>query len=255
MNGRAIQIAALGFSILACAIGAAAFIRAGEHSMASAAGSHPDSERIMSIESGVAGLRSDVDRLRSAPKSESGSREPASGTQDGSVPKDVLDRLKALEDSLADLKRAPAIHDRRDGAESAQDLAEKRRIATDPTADAQAKLAALRSLRGRRVEGQDARTPDVVLSMIDLADHSDDATVRADVYRQLHGVNDRNLRDAMLRALQSDPDPAVRGQCAKDINSFLPDPLVVDALRNAADNDESPNVRREALDTLSKQPK
>jgi hypothetical protein len=87
--------------------------------------------------------------------------------------------------------------------------------------------------------------------MIDLAEHSENELNRVDAYRNLHGVNDRSLRDSMLRALAGDPSAKVREKVAQDIDTFLPDVGVESALRQAADGDPDAGVRAQALKTLS----
>jgi hypothetical protein len=55
----------------------------------------------------------------------------------------------------------------------------------------------------------------------------------------------------MLRALANDPSAKVRMKVAQDINTFLSDAVVVNALRQAADYDSDQGVREQAGKTLA----
>ena len=129
--------------------------------------------------------------------------------------------------------------------------ATQRRI-LDPSTSDRHKIAALKALRGRQIDGQDARSHDVVVALLDLVDRAGDEDTRTDVYRNLHGVNDPALRDSMLRSLASDPSRQVREKAAEDIDTFLPDASVEAALRTAADTDPDDGVRSSALKTLAR---
>jgi hypothetical protein len=166
------------------------------------------------------------------------------------VPQEVLDRLAALEKSVESLQRAPTGLLRKEL--SRDEVTENRRIATDPSADTAKKLAALKALRNQRIDGADAISHDVVLAMIDLANRSKDEGTRWDVYRNMHGVHDADLRDSMLSALSNDPSAEVRKTVATDIGSFLPDPAVESALKTAADSDPDSGVREAASRTLER---
>ncbi len=113
------------------------------------------------------------------------------------------------------------------------------------------RLAALKSLRFSRIEEPDARTPDVVASMIDLVQTSADAGVRADIYRQLDGVTDPNLLQPLLDSLANDEHPEVREEAAETLAKYLPDDQVDAALRHAEAHDEDEGVREQAAESLS----
>jgi hypothetical protein len=254
MHKNSIPFIALGLSGLACALAGMAWSR-GEHVPAVVnAADDPNAERLQELADQTAALRAELDHLASARRDELSPRQPMERVpEQASVPPEWLQRLTAIEQSVAALQRPskePKVRvepTRRDPT----DLTEARRRATDSLASEQERLAALKALRGLKVGGQPAISRDVVLSMIDLAEHSEDASMREDVYRNLHGVKDSLLRDSMLRALASDPSPKVRQKVAQDIDTFLPDPVVENALRQAADGDLDPGVREQALKTLS----
>ena len=125
-------------------------------------------------------------------------------------------------------------------------------IATSSTSSAEEKLDALSALRFADWEGGDARTHDVVLSMIDLAENHAEAEVRADVWRQLDEVTDPALIDPLLRALALDTHPEVREEAAETLAPFLPDAVVEAALRYAFENDANRDVREQAGESLAR---
>jgi hypothetical protein len=169
------------------------------------------------------------------------------------VPPDLRKRLEDLEKSVAGLQRLSK--ENANPAQPAQaespDLAKLQRQATDPSATEQEKLAALKALRGQKLDGKDAISPEVVLAMLDLAERSQDERSRVDAYRNLHGVKDPALRDSMLRSLAGDPSAKVREKVAQDIDTFLPDVTVEGALRQAAEGDSDAGVRAAAQKTLA----
>ena len=131
-------------------------------------------------------------------------------------------------------------------------LSDDQRVAADRRATEKERIAALQRLRGMQTaDGQDARSHDVVLSMVDIAEHSEDADSRLDVYRNLHGVNDSAAKDSMLRALARDQSAKVREKVAEDIESYLDDPQVKNALQVAANSDADADVRSMAAITLA----
>jgi hypothetical protein len=87
--------------------------------------------------------------------------------------------------------------------------------------------------------------------MLDIAERSDNEESRLDFYRNLHGANDPAARDSMLRALTQDTSAKVREKVAQDIDTFVSDPLVQSALRDAAERDADLGVRARAAQTLA----
>jgi hypothetical protein len=258
VDAKKIALAALCLSGLACVLAAVAATRGERAPAVASAAADPSVERWRQLSDQTAALRADLDRLASAAREGASPRQPMEkapevAPQPTSVPPELLQRLSALEQSVAALQRAS--QDRAPRAETARtdptDLAEARRHATDLSASEENRLAALKMLRGQKWNGQDARSGDVLLSMIDLAEHSASAANRLDAYRNLHGVNDPQLRDSMLRALAGDPDPRVREKVAQDIDTFLPDVGVENGLRQAADGDSDAGVRAQAVKTLA----
>ncbi len=191
---------------------------------------------------------------REAPLAEP--REPLEADADAAAAP-ALAELEARVAQLEEVARAPA----RPTAASFEpaaghgrepvDLLAFQGTANDPAAPDEARLAALRALRGRRdAYGGDARDA-VALAMIELARTSADAAARADVWRQLHGVTDPALREPLLDALANDPVAKVREEAAETLDAFLPDAAVASALGAALKNDPDGGVRKQAAETLA----
>jgi hypothetical protein len=254
VDTKRIAFAALVLSGLACALAAVAATRGERAPAVASAAVDPRVERFQQLTDQTAALRADLDRLANAARDGPSLRQPMEkAAEPASVPADLSQRLTALEQSVAALQRASKERAPRVDAAGPEptDLAAARRSATDLLATEESRLAALRVLRGQKWNGQDARSGDVLLSMIDLAEHSENEGNRLDAYRNLHGVNDPHLRDSMLRALAGDPSSKVREKVAQDLDTFLPDVGVENALRQAADGDPDAGVRAQALKTLS----
>jgi hypothetical protein len=255
MNEKRVSLASLFVSAIACVLAAAAVWHRSTVP-AAATDLDPTADRLESLARQLADLRAELARNAVESREGAGQRAPLATApeQRTSISPEMLQRLQALEESVSALQKQ-AKERRVVGAAprgAPVDAAEAQRIATDPTAAAEQKLAALKTLRGQQVDGRDARSHDVVVSMLDLADRSADEGTRVDVYRNLHGTPDPALRDAMLRALASDPSTKVREKVAEDIDTFLADPAVLNALRQVANGDSDDAVRGAALKTLSK---
>lgn len=253
MNKASMAYAALALSVLACVLAVVALLGSSAQPSRAAAAPQTDAAGIQQLADDWAQARNELERLMEAARAGAASQESVERTPaQPSVSPELTSRLAALEQSVASLQqqvqeRAPAAKP----PEAKPSVEDARRIATDLRASEQERLAALQALRSKMVDGRDARTSDVVLAMLDLAERSQDENTRNDVYRNLHGVNDNALRDSMLRALASDPSAKVRERAARDIDTFLADALVQSALRGAADNDADASVRSAALKTLA----
>ena len=167
----------------------------------------------------------------------------------------ITSRIDALEAKIDQVLKAKSDQDlaiRRMFEPKPVNLKESQRAATDRSATEKDRIDALKALRGQRTEdGKDARSHDVVLAMIDIAENSNDEEARLDVYRNLHGTEDPAVRDSMLRALAHDESVKVRMKVAEDLDTYVDDPLVQRGLRAAADNDADGEVRRRATMTLA----
>lgn len=110
------------------------------------------------------------------------------------------------------------------------------------------RLKALSDLRRSDPEG---RTPEVVASMLALAQASPDPRVRADVIRHLKMAQAPELKASLLAWVRSDPDAKVREEAAETLGPLKDDPEVRAYLEHVAGNDGSEKVRGQAKKSLS----
>lgn len=197
-------------------------------------------------------LRVDLGVLRATPASARVEVDPA-------PPVDLRPlsaRIDALEESVAQLLATAsdeALAQRKEAEARQAIVRAAQRAAVDRDASEQSKIDALKRLRGHRTEtGDDARTHEVITALLEVAEHSESEDSRLDVFRNLHGARDPALRDALMRALSRDPSVRVRKKVAEDLDTFLSDPLVDEALRIAAGSDIDGSVRDQAAETLSR---
>jgi len=103
-------------------------------------------------------------------------------------------------------------------------------------------------MNGRRgiENGSEALSNAVVVAAAEMALYSENASVRANVWRQMLGVGDPYLIQPLLHSLSNDPDEDVREEAAKALRDFLDAPEVKGALEYAWNYDISETVRREA---------
>jgi hypothetical protein len=215
----------------------------------------PLAARIEALEGESARARQivDADHLTPPPPSE---RETRMATADPRVD-DLIAALERLEKSVAEARtaasarsQAQAIIDKRAEvlARTVDDLS---RQAHDLAETEERRLEALGGLRGQRLDdGTDARLP-VLDDMIRMAQTSANGATRADVRRQLSHVTDARLKQPLLNALASDPDPKSREEAAETLADFLPDAQVESALRAAMQNDAATKVRKQAAESLA----
>ena len=124
---------------------------------------------------------------------------------------------------------------------------ENRLVALDPRRSVGDRLQALRALRTR-----DGRSRDVALAMMELIETPDlEPRMRADIIRNLNGVEFPELRDPLLRILASDRHPETRAETVETLQVFYGDPAVHAAVVNVRDNDEDLRVRVEALELIT----
>lgn len=134
-------------------------------------------------------------------------------------------------------------------AERAAGAAPARDRILDPRASETDKLAAWRALRDA---GPDAWTDAVVAEMARIGLTSPSAQVRADVWRQADArARSERLVPSLMQALVHDPDASTREEAAETLANYLDSPGVRAALEAAAANDADPNVKRQALGSLS----
>jgi hypothetical protein len=115
----------------------------------------------------------------------------------------------------------------------------------DPRTEMGSKLEMLRNLRNA-----DARSDDVVRHMANAYYSTEDPGQRADIFRQLDGVTNVELRAPLLYALENETAPQVREEAAETLHHYLPDPDVRRWLEYVAENDPSERVRTQAAQSL-----
>jgi RNA polymerase sigma-70 factor (ECF subfamily) len=97
---------------------------------------------------------------------------------------------------------------------------------------------------------KDGINRDVVLAACDYFRSCASPGFREVILRDLHKTRDPDLKQLFLEALRSDPTEWVRERAARDIDDYLDDPAVVQALELARDGDASAKVRGSAGKTL-----
>jgi hypothetical protein len=78
-----------------------------------------------------------------------------------------------------------------------------------------------------------------------------DPGIRVDSVELLKGQNGEDLRDALLHAVQHDPNAAVRLKALEALRQFASDPATRETLKFVLENDDNPGVRSEAIDVLA----
>ncbi len=187
---------------------------------------------------------------------------PVAGTDGKPVPVDPPPVVPAPDDA-----RLRAVVERLDRLEEKAEAFEKRwrearSMAGDEPVDAKAlegvildrvktpveRASALKKMRARAPQ---ARTIEVARAMIDLLRTCDDATVRAEICRQLFGVDYPEVGAEMMARLRTDSDERTREEAAETLEHFGDDPGVLQALEYAKEHDESEGVREQAVKTLA----
>lgn len=119
--------------------------------------------------------------------------------------------------------------------------------AMDLAADPKDRLAALAKLR----MAPDGRSPGVVRSMIDLLRTSADASIRADICRQLNRVVSEELKQQLLLTARGDSDPKTREEAVESLGPMKGDPIVRQFLEVCQTADPHEKVRAQAAKSLS----
>ncbi len=169
-----------------------------------------------------------------------GSRENLAGGVSGGQ----SDATAALQQQVDEMRRVLA--ERRLIPPDQQSIDAAKVRVLDAGSSSMEKLEALRLLRSA-----DARSDDVVLAMIAVYDNESDPRIRADVFRQLDGVNTPELREPLLHAVSEEEVPDVREEAAETLAHFLPDENVREWLEYLRDNDPDEDVREQAGRSLS----
>lgn len=233
-------------------------------------GSKPDDNRLARIEERLAALeRGTAHRTElSAPATE---RKPIDRDQDTvtlrkieeriarleAAPRRELEEGLALKDSEYEVEKLNLLYDNatRDQRiaglrpKRAADITAARHTITDPSTSKQDKLNAHGSLRRR----ENAYTPEMAHTMIQIGLHDRDEAIRAQVWTTFDGSSAKNLPQLvphLIDALNRDASSRVRAEAAETLGNFPRDRAVHAALEHAAKHDQDAQVRRKAQRTL-----
>jgi outer membrane murein-binding lipoprotein Lpp len=260
MNKSSMALLAVFLSVLACTLSGAVLWRsAGTHAIPDTVPG-PSATEMTRLSGDVQKLQADVARLEADGQATAGVETRPVPDRSTDPSPEIARRLAALEQEIAALQgQVNLLTSERELAARKLteakpiEVSDAQRIATDRRASEKDRLAALSGLRFRKTaDGQDARSHDVIVAMLDIAEHSESEDSRLDVYLNLHGADDPAVKDSMLRALTQDASVKVRKKVAQDIDAYLDDPLVQSGLRRTAENDADLSVRTQAAETLSK---
>lgn len=140
--------------------------------------------------------------------------------------------------------REEAINALRRGPMSETRIAAMRDHAMDQRVPLDERLVALRALRGA-----DSAIPQVMATLAQQAQASQDPQERAQLFAAFDGFTDPSLKVPLVYGLQ-DPNPVIRERAADALSGFRDDPSVLEWLQYIAQNDADPRVRREALQAM-----
>ena len=130
-------------------------------------------------------------------------------------------------------------------AEAVADIQQQLRSAEED----EQKLKALRALR-RMPKSLDPHTA-VVDDIVAWLDQSDDAEVREDIIRQLHGAENPKLIEPLVHYLRFDDSESVREEAAETLDDYLDVATARAALEHAVATDPSEKVRAVATHSLA----
>lgn len=117
--------------------------------------------------------------------------------------------------------------------------------ALNPRNDPRDRMMAVRELRERN-----GRDPQVAAAMAALARTDIEPAIRADIFRQLHGVKEPSLRQALVEALQTDASDEVRQEAAETLSDYSDNPAIAALLSATIRKDVDGEVREAAAESL-----
>jgi hypothetical protein len=204
-------------------------------------------ERLASQEARIRTLEAD---LAAARKAAAPAAAPASAPAPAAPDAEKGARVKADQDERARREAAAAMEARKaqedaDQQRVAQEIEALKRKIADTSLTEDDRAAAVALLRGRR-----ALDRAVAPAIAGLVRGSTSAVLRERVLRDLHGSKDPDFKQLFVDLLRSDPEESVRERAARDIDDYLDDPAVRQALEAARDGDASEKVRARATRTL-----
>jgi hypothetical protein len=216
-------------------------------------------ERLERAGTDLAELARKVDRLAEAspPRRDgedagAGSAGDGGGAGQGEAMQAILDRLDGIAAKVEKAAAAPqaivipAAAQLETAEERQRIVEENQSVALDRRRTPEERLMALRELRGR-----DGRSHEVVLGLLELIETPDlDPRRRADIIRNLDGVDFPELKDPLLRILANDTHSETRSETIETLQPFYGDPEVHAAVAKVRDSDADIRVRMEALERM-----
>ncbi len=173
---------------------------------------------------------------------------------DGDLPPEAVAkfvaRVEELETKFDEIQQH--VDESRQDSESAPAavalLADLQATALDRELSANARLESLRQLRFR----PGGRSHDVTLSMIELIQDPElDSRLRADIIRQMDGVDFDELKQPLLDLLRNDTHAETRSEAIETLQVFYEDAVVYEEIARIRDSEtEDLRVRTEAQERL-----
>jgi small-conductance mechanosensitive channel len=163
-----------------------------------------------------------------------------------------LAALSALSARLAELEQQTQVaRDRGILPLTPEAMAKATAAAVDRGAALRDRVMALRQLRP--VNGrEDGRTPEVALAMIELITAPQTpAEARADIIRNMKGVDHPALKEPLLAIVTKDTDSDTRREAVESLLPFYSDPQVHATINHLKDSEADPKVSREAVRRLA----
>jgi hypothetical protein len=160
--------------------------------------------------------------------------------------------LAALSARLAELEQQTQVaRDRGILPLTPEAMAKAIAAAVDRGAALRDRVMALRQLRP--VNGrEDGRTPEVALAMIELITAPQTpAEARADIIRNMKGVDHPALKEPLLAIVTKDTDSDTRREAVESLLPFYSDPQVHATINHLKDSEADPKVSREAVRRLA----
>jgi hypothetical protein len=160
--------------------------------------------------------------------------------------------LAALSARLAELEQQTQVaRDRGILPLTPEAMAKAIAAAVDRGAALRDRVMALRQLRP--VNGrEDGRTPEVALAMIELITAPQTpAEARADIIRNMKGVDHPALKEPLLAIVTKDTDSNTRREAVESLLPFYSDPQVHATINHLKDSEADPKVSREAVRRLA----
>jgi hypothetical protein len=242
--------------LLAVGFTASRLLVADAHEAPGPAGGDAMSVQAQRLETALQELTARVERLETAPITAPATSVPGSRTETGAPSTELQRAIDELRARVERIEKAAAAAPRAANPgpvqptpeELAARRAELRRRAFDPNESEESRWRSLNSLINRSSRAE----PDLIQEALRIAQTSQDARTRADVWRNMHGVKNDSLVQPLLLALANDADRNVREEAAETLEDFADRHEVRAALEAAKANDADLGVRRQAEQSLAR---